>query len=97
MQFTREDIEKIANLASLSVSDSTVDEVAKNLSRIIGLVEQMNANSIEDVEPLAHPFELSQPLRNDEVTETNQREQFQALAPQTHAGLYIVPQVLESE
>ena len=59
------------------------------------LVEQMQAVDTDDVLPMAHPLEMSQRLRVDEVTETNQRELYQSNAPQAEAGLFLVPKVIE--
>ncbi|MCK4710630.1 MAG: Asp-tRNA(Asn)/Glu-tRNA(Gln) amidotransferase subunit GatC, partial [Gammaproteobacteria bacterium] len=65
------------------------------LSSILDLVDQMSAVNTDDVEPMAHPMDASQRLRADIVTETNQREKFQSVAPKTEDGLYLVPQVIE--
>jgi aspartyl-tRNA(Asn)/glutamyl-tRNA(Gln) amidotransferase subunit C len=95
MFLQRADVEKIAHLARLAVSDEELDSVAADLSRILGLVEQMNAVDTDGVVPMAHPLHMAQRLRADEVTESNQRERFQAIAPLTEAGLYLVPRVIE--
>ena len=95
MSLERGDVEKIAHLARLEVSESDIPEYAHNLSNILGLVEQMNEINTDGVTPMAHPLAASQRLRVDEVTEENQREHFQANAPQTENGLYLVPKVIE--
>ena len=95
MSLQRADVEKIAHLARLAVSDEELDSVAADLSRILGLVEQMNAVDTGGVAPMAHPLHMAQRLRADEVTESGQRERFQAIAPLTEAGLYLVPKVIE--
>ncbi len=95
MSLQRADVEKIAHLARLAVSDKELDSVATDLSRILGLVEQMNAVDTGGVVPMAHPLHMAQRLRADEVTESDQRERFQAIAPLTEAGLYLVPKVIE--
>jgi aspartyl-tRNA(Asn)/glutamyl-tRNA(Gln) amidotransferase subunit C len=95
MSLEKEDIEKIAHLARLGISDADVPDYVRNLSDILGLVEQMSAVDTAGVEPMAHPLDAHQRLRADEVTETNQREQLQANAPQVEAGLFLVPQVIE--
>ncbi|MCP4700247.1 MAG: Asp-tRNA(Asn)/Glu-tRNA(Gln) amidotransferase subunit GatC [Gammaproteobacteria bacterium] len=89
------DVEKIANLAHLSLRKGDVPAYARDLSRILDLVEQMNAMNTDDVEPMAHPLNLSQRLRADEAVEKNRREHFQTVAPRTEAGLYLVPKVIE--
>ena len=95
MSLDRSDVEKIAHLARLEVADADVPEVARNLSNILDLVAQMDAVNTDDVTPMAHPLDAVQRLREDEVTETNQREQFQKIAPATENGLYLVPKVIE--
>lgn len=95
MSLDAKEVEKIAHLARLAISETDVPEYATNLSRILGLVEQMSAVSTDGVVPMAHPLELAQRLRPDVVTEENQREHFQAIAPQVENGLYLVPKVIE--
>lgn len=95
MSLDADQVRKIAHLARLALNESDIPEYARNLSRILGLAEQMNAVNTQGVEPLAHPLDSSQRLRSDEVTETDQRERFQAIAPQVEAGLYLVPKVIE--
>ncbi|HAS75845.1 MAG TPA: Asp-tRNA(Asn)/Glu-tRNA(Gln) amidotransferase GatCAB subunit C, partial [Marinobacter adhaerens] len=67
----------------------------KDLGNILDLVDQLAAADTDSVEPMAHPLNAVQRLRADEVTETNQREAFQAIAPATENGLYLVPRVIE--
>jgi len=95
MSLERSDVEKIAHLARLEVAEADVPEVARNLSNILDLVAQMDAADTEGVSPMAHPLDAVQRLRADEVTETNQRETFQKIAPATENGLYLVPKVIE--
>jgi aspartyl-tRNA(Asn)/glutamyl-tRNA(Gln) amidotransferase subunit C len=95
MSLSREDVEKIAHLARLAIDESDIPRYAKDLSNILDLVEQMNAVDTTGIEPMAHPFDASQRLRDDTVTETNERERFQAVAPQVENGLYLVPKVIE--
>jgi aspartyl-tRNA(Asn)/glutamyl-tRNA(Gln) amidotransferase subunit C len=89
------DVEKIAHLARLGINPEDVPEYSRNLSDILAFVEQLNAADTSGVEPLAHPLEATQRLRADVVSETDQRENFQSVAPETEAGLYLVPQVIE--
>jgi aspartyl-tRNA(Asn)/glutamyl-tRNA(Gln) amidotransferase subunit C len=88
-------IEKIAHLARLGINPEDIPEYSRNLSDILAFVEHLNAVDTTGVEPLAHPLEATQRLRADMVTETNNREDFQQVAPETEAGLYLVPQVIE--
>ena len=89
------DVAKIAHLARLDVADAELAAYAAELSNILALVEQMNAVDTAGVEPMAHPLHMAQRLRPDTVTETDQRAAFQAIAPATEDGLYLVPKVIE--
>ena len=95
MSLDKTQVEKIAHLARLQIDPADVPEYATNLSNILDLVEQMDAVDTEGVNPMAHPTDAVQRLREDSVTETDQRDQFQAIAPQVENGLYLVPKVIE--
>ncbi len=89
------EIRKIAHLARLGINADDIPEYSRNLSDILAFVEQLNAVDTSGVEPLAHPLEATQRLRADTVTETDNRENFQQVAPEIESGLYLVPQVIE--
>ena len=89
------EVEKIAQLARLGIDRADVPGYAHSLSDILAFVEQLNGVDTAGVEPLAHPLEATQRLRADTVSESNEREIFQSVAPQTEAGLYLVPRVIE--
>lgn len=97
MSINTNDVKKIANLARLEFSEQEIEEFTASLAPILDFVDQINnAPNLEEISPAAHALpDISQPLRADIVTETNQRELFQVLAPNTEAGLYLVPQVIE--
>ena len=95
MSISREDIEKVAVLARIKVDDEQVSALETDLGNILDLVDQLGAADTNSVEPMAHPLDAVQTLRADEVTETDQREAFQAIAPATEDGLYLVPRVIE--
>ncbi|HHH36882.1 MAG TPA: Asp-tRNA(Asn)/Glu-tRNA(Gln) amidotransferase subunit GatC [Gammaproteobacteria bacterium] len=95
MSLTRSDVERIAHLARLALDEEDVPVYTRTLSDILELVARMNAVDTHGVEPMAHPLDMAQRLRPDEVTEHDQRERFQAIAPQVEAGLYLVPRVIE--
>lgn len=95
MLLNKSDVEKIAHLARLEVTEADIPLYANNLSNILNLVEQMNVIDTTGVEPMAHPLDASQRPRPDIITETDQRELFQSIAPQVEAGLYLVPKVIE--
>jgi len=95
MSLDRSDVEKIAHLARLAVSEEEKDRYAADLSDILSLVEQMNAVDTEGVLPMAHPLQMVQRLRADEPIEPDQRDLFQRIAPATEEGLYLVPKVID--
>ena len=94
MSFTEKDIKKTAQLARLSVTDDDCAFYAGQLNQIFELVEEMSQQSTDNIEPMAHPQDISLRLRADEVTEQDNRELFQSIAPETEDGLYLVPQVI---
>ena len=95
MSLTPEEVKKIAFLARLSIEEEHINHYSQDLSGILHLVEQMNAADTDNVEPMAHPQDAVQRLRNDAVTEINQREKLMANAPLTENGLFLVPKVLD--
>jgi len=95
MSLDAEQVKKIAHLARLEINEADIPGYAETLSNILDLVDQMAAVNTDDVEPMAHPMDASQRLRDDIVTESNQREHFQSVAPATEDGLYLVPKVIE--
>jgi aspartyl-tRNA(Asn)/glutamyl-tRNA(Gln) amidotransferase subunit C len=96
MSLTRTDVEGIARLARLEITESELPVYVDNLSKIIAFVEQLNAADTSAVEPMAHPLEGEvQRLRPDEVTERDLHAKYQANATQVVADLYIVPKVME--
>jgi aspartyl-tRNA(Asn)/glutamyl-tRNA(Gln) amidotransferase subunit C len=96
MSLTRQDVDKIAQLARLAITPEEMPDYVSRLSRIVNFVEQLSKVDTGDVEPMAHPLVgMSQRLRVDAVTETDVHEKFQAIAPSVQAGLYRVPKVIE--
>jgi len=95
MSLTAEEVKKIAHLARLGIDEQDVPHYAEDLSGMLELMAAMGSVNTGDVSPMAHPLDLQQRLRNDAVTERNEREKFQAIAPQVEAGLYLVPKVIE--
>lgn len=95
MAIDRADIAKLAKLARIEISDADADAAAASISDVLALVDQLQAIDTDGVLPMAHPLDAVQRLRADEVTEVNQRETFQAIAPATQDGLYLVPKVIE--
>lgn len=89
------DIQKIAHLARLEISSDVAEETAKSITEVLALVDQLQSVDTDGVEPMAHPLDATQRLRADIVTEQNQREAYQAVAPATEDGLYLVPKVID--
>lgn len=100
MTLALSDVKRIANLSRLELTDEQAGQTLEKLNSIFSLVEQMRAVDTTGIEPLSHPIaaltaDLSLRLRDDVVTETNQREAYQQPAPATQDGLYLVPKVIE--
>ena len=95
MSLTLEQVRRVAFLARIEVSDAEAETTLGHLNGIFTLIEEMQAVDTRGVTPMAHAQDLSQRLRDDVVTEQNQREAFQAIAPETEGGLYLVPKVIE--
>ena len=95
MSLSPDDVKSIARLARLSISDQDIPVYARTLSNILEFVAQLERAETGGVAPMAHPLEMSQRLRPDQVSETDQRELYQQNAPQVEAGLYLVPKVIE--
>jgi aspartyl-tRNA(Asn)/glutamyl-tRNA(Gln) amidotransferase subunit C len=95
MSLTLEQVRRVAHLARIEVSDAEAQSTLGHLNGIFALIEDMQAVDTAGIEPMAHAQDLAQRLREDVVTEADQRAAFQAIAPETEAGLYLVPQVIE--
>lgn len=96
MSLSRSDVENIAHLARLSMTESEATVYAGSLSKIFGMVEQLNAVDVSKVEPMAHPLAGQiQRLRADVVSAADEHEKFQRNATKVEAGLYLVPKVIE--
>lgn len=95
MSLTSDQIRQVAHLARLELKPEQVQPYATQLSNIFEMVNKLTSASTDGVAPMAHPLEMTQRLRPDAVTETDQRERFQAQAPAVKHGLYLVPKVIE--
>ncbi|MCB1907639.1 MAG: Asp-tRNA(Asn)/Glu-tRNA(Gln) amidotransferase subunit GatC [Rhodocyclaceae bacterium] len=95
MSLDIEQVKHIARLARIELAPGEAEDALAKLNGIFELVEQMQAVVTTGVEPMSHPQELYQRLRDDAVTEANQRDHFQQVAPATESGLYLVPKVIE--
>ena len=95
MSLTANDVNKIAHLARLGIDAQDTESYAKDLSGMLNLMTQMSELNTDAIEPMAHPMDQAQRLRPDTVTELNNRDKFMSIAPQTEAGLFLVPKVIE--
>lgn len=95
MSLSLEDVRRIALLARIEITPSETEAVHSKLNNIFGLIEQLQAVDTRDVEPMSHPGDHALRLREDAVTETDRRGDYQAVAPKVEGGLYLVPKVIE--
>lgn len=95
MAISEKELGRVAELARIRLDTATVVEVTRRIGEILAMIDRMQAVDTRDVAPMAHPLETVQRLREDAVTEGEQRERFLAIAPQAEAGLFLVPRVIE--
>ena len=95
MPLTSDQVRRIAGLARLAVDDETIESTRTRLNDMLGLFTQMQAVDTQGIEPMLHPQDFATRLRDDVASEPDQRDAFQRIAPQTEAGLYLVPKVIE--
>ena len=89
------DVKRIAQLASIEVTDAQAEQVLAQLQGVFALMEELQSVDTQGIEPMSHAQDVTLRLREDQVTETDNRERFQAIAPRVDAGLYLVPKVIE--
>jgi aspartyl-tRNA(Asn)/glutamyl-tRNA(Gln) amidotransferase subunit C len=95
MSLSLADVDRIARLARIDLSAAEAEASRDQLNGILGFIDQLQAVDTAGVEPMAHAVDVVQRLRPDRVTEIDHRIAFQAVAPETEAGLYLVPKVIE--
>ena len=95
MSIEKQTIENLATLARLDIDDKRVEEISQRLGSVLELVDQLKAADTSSLMDNLHADQTTQRLREDRVTETDQREAFQAIAPDTEDGLYLVPKVID--
>lgn len=96
MSITPEVIARTAHLAQLGLNEEQQQSLSTELNKILDFVATLETVDTSAVEPLEHALGMMQPLRQDNITESNVRAQMQAIAPETKDGLYLVPAVIES-
>ncbi|MGE4594253.1 MAG: Asp-tRNA(Asn)/Glu-tRNA(Gln) amidotransferase subunit GatC [Gammaproteobacteria bacterium] len=95
MSLSEQQVKEIAYLARLSIDDGEVEQTTAELNNILNLMADLAKIDTQGVSPMAHPLNMSQRLREDEVSETDQSQAFLAIAPQTGKGHFLVPTVIE--
>ena len=95
MSLSPDDVRRIARLARIALQSAESAAVTERLNGVLAMVEQIRRIDTAGIEPMAHAQDVVQPLREDSVTETDQRERYQAVAPAVEEGLYLVPKVVE--
>jgi aspartyl-tRNA(Asn)/glutamyl-tRNA(Gln) amidotransferase subunit C len=95
MSLSPDDVRRIARLARIALQPAESAAVTERLNGVLAMVEQIRRVDTTGIEPMAHAQDVVQPLREDSVTETDQRERYQAVAPAVEEGLYLVPKVVE--
>lgn len=95
MAIDASEVKKVARLARLTVDDGAIAATTATIGNILAMVDRMQSVNTAGVPPLAHPLDAIQRLRQDEVSEADQREQLQSCAPAVEEGLFLVPRVIE--
>ena len=95
MEVTEKVVKNIAELAQLEVNQQEMNRLKTGIQTILDLAKQMESVDTNGIEPIYNPLDATQKLREDEVTEKNQRDLYQSIAPATEDGLYLVPRVIE--
>jgi len=95
MSLSPDDVGRIARLARIAISPAEIEHTRRQLNGILAFVAQLQAVNTDGIAPMAHAVDVVQRLRPDVVTEADRRDDFQAIAPETEAGLYLVPKVIE--
>jgi aspartyl-tRNA(Asn)/glutamyl-tRNA(Gln) amidotransferase subunit C len=95
MSLSLDDVRRIARLARIEISPAEAETTRTQLNGILSFIEQLQAVDTSGIEPMPHAVDVVQRLREDRVTEPDRHQAFQAVAPETEAGLYLVPKVIE--
>ena len=95
MAIERQQVEQLAHLARIALDESTLSRTTRSLADVLALIDQLQAVDTTGIEPMAHPLDAVKRLRADIVTEPDQRDVLQAIAPAVQDGLFLVPKVVE--
>ncbi|BBL34310.1 glutamyl-tRNA(Gln) amidotransferase subunit C [Nitrosomonas stercoris] len=95
MKLSPDDIKRVARLAHIEVTEEELPQNLIQLSGILNLIQPIQTVNTQQIQPMEHTQDIAQRLRTDIVTETDQHQQFQAIAPEVEDGYYLVPKVIE--
>jgi aspartyl-tRNA(Asn)/glutamyl-tRNA(Gln) amidotransferase subunit C len=95
MSVSSNDVKKVAHLARIAIDDADIEQLTKDFNNILKLADELNQVNTDGLAPLSHPLDMTQRLREDTVSESDIRDEVLPLAPQSEAGLYLVPKVIE--
>lgn len=95
MSVDKDTVERIAKLARIRLKEEQKEPLAKELSNILGWVEQLSQLDTEGVPPMTSVAEMRLPLRKDEVSDGGYPDKVTANAPESSHGFYVVPKVVE--
>ncbi len=95
MPLTLKEVLQVSALARIGIGEEEAQAVLADLNNIFELIGRMQKVDTEGIAPMSHAQGATLRLREDKVTERDQRERFQAVAPQVEQGLYLVPKVIE--
>ena len=95
MSLDHDQVRRLARLARIAMRPDEAEAVLARLNRVLGLIEEMRRDDTTGVEPMAHAQDVVQRLRDDKITERDQHDLYQSLAPAVEGGLYLVPKVIE--
>lgn len=94
-QISTIEIQHIAELANIQISDQESEVLSQKLTNILDLVEKMQSVNTEQIEPMSHALYQNQKLREDLPIKHNERDRYQQLSQDTEQGFYLVPKVIE--
>ena len=97
MALSDQELKEIAYLARINVNEESLSSLKKELEDILDLFEELNSADTSKVKAMSHPLDLTQPIRKDEVTEENLRDELLKNAPSVKSGLFLVPKVIDGE
>ena len=95
MAFDKSDLSKVAQLARVQITEEEMDDIEGRITEILRLIDQMQSVDTTSIIPMSHPLDGKQILRSDMVSEDNNRDELQKLAPKVENGLFLVPKVIE--